>query len=90
MCVCHLILCCVICRWVEPSVAGFVPTARTNHAMATVVNSVNGVRVCLFGGSTGVEPLSDLNYLITMTWRVMEARGDMPYTRIGHTATVVR
>jgi len=73
----------------KTAVKGVFPTSRTNHAAASV-----GKNMYIFGGNNNNENgqyqvLSDMHMLDThtMTWSAVQATGDVPCARSGHTLT---
>jgi leucine-zipper-like transcriptional regulator 1 len=68
-----------------PSIAGDRPDARTDHIMVLHADSIY-----IFGGYNGTSRFNDLcEYSITQRcWRRIEAKGQVPSRRFGHSGVV--
>ena len=70
--------------WTEPPANGVPPTQRVGHASAMV-----DTKVFFFGGHDGKACLNDVHVLVTMNWRVLNAKGGRPNPRVGCTLNTV-
>ena len=73
--------------WTELQSSGDVPSARSDHAMTTLLDG----RVVVFGGSSVSGDVNDVYTLevsgTTATWTELVSEGDVPSERSGHSMT---